>query len=707
MKQLLVIVGACALWACSGKTSADKPDAGTDAGAADVSVDADAGAGDVEAPDGDAGTTSELPGGDDGAGADAEVEVDAGTAPACTTDADCAGKLNLTFCQEGKCDGGVCKAVKKPDTCCADADCDDKAECTTDKCNLEAHTCSHAPVVNCCSGKVTLAKLGFEQVVPGDELKETAAATNGNVKWQLSTHRAHGGKQSLYLGNECRTYDTSATPDDGCAPTGKASPVSSVLTSKELALPKDKKVHLHFWLWLDAEPPLVPGTLAAGSCTTPCAVGNTCVQFGGSSQCLPEKDVLTVQALAGDKVVPLFNSTTIGKTTAGQWQHVAIDLSPWAGVGIKLQWQFNTGTGLNNAHEGVYLDDVVVETICAQGGALCDDKVACEDDGNACSQNSCTGYVNGGTSKLGVCFYDKPAGCCTGNSDCDDGNDCTVDSCANGQCQNAPDASKPACCKPSLVNQDDFDDGTLDKWTPVGSNSAAVKWRIDPKGGVDGKAAAYFGTEALEGYDDPSLLPLGAKGLICTPLVTLKQGTLYNLLTFDLKLETEWSGLPKESYKNPPVAGKPKFDLFSVVVQSGGQLTPVWTSDVVYGTTGGKFVPVGVTLDAWQGKPVQVCFAFDAGDATQNAAGGVWLDNVVLKAACSKKACYFDGECAGLTCNACGTPACTATGCGCNLAPDCCTSAQDCDDNDPCTLDDCGADNKCTHAPSPSDPCNP
>ena len=54
-------------------------------------------------------------------------------------------------------------------------------------------------------------------------------------------------------------------------------------------------------------------------------------------------------------------------------------------------------------------------------------------------------------------------------------------------------------------------------------------------------------------------------------------------------------------------------------------------TDAVFGTTDGKYIPVTVALDAWQGKTVQVCLSFDAGDGQQNNFGGVHVDNFVVK----------------------------------------------------------------------------
>lgn len=702
LAALAVLLGLLGCGDPAKKTEPKDANAAVD-GSPDGTTEADGGQPDVAVDSGAGSDASDIAEdlGPGDVGTDASDAVDASQ---CATATDCKD-LTLSPCQQAACEGGTCKAVAKADTCCSDSDCDDKVECTADKCDTGLHACLHSLIVNCCSGKVTLLKTGIEQGFEAD-FKDTPGPTNGNVHWQASTARAHSGKASLYFGNECHTYDNTQTGDDGCKAGGEATAVSTSLQTKEYVLPKDKKAQLHFWLWLDTEPSYAT-TLPVGTCKNPCPTGSTCALVAGSSQCLPEKDVLQVNLLTGAKVLPVFNSTSIGKTTKGGWQHIAIDLSEHAGEPVKLQWAFNTGTGLKNGFEGVYLDDIVVETICATSGAVCDAKTPCPEDGNACTLDACTGYSNATTA--GVCFFDKKPGCCTTASDCDDGNSCTLDTCVSGQCQQAPDASQPGCCKSSILQVDDFDSGTLDAWTMLNLNSNSVKWRVDAKGGTGSSASLFFGTEALTGYDDPSLgKDTGPKGTICTKTFTLKAGTVYDQVTFDLRMESEWSGQPKGSYKNPPIAGKAKFDVLTVQVYSDGKFSDAWSSDAIQGTTDDKYLTITAGLDAWQGKDVQVCLTFDAGDGQQNGFGGVHVDNFAVKAACSKKPCYFDNECSGLTCGDCQAATCGASGCGCEKITGCCKVDADCTDGDDvCTTDSCGADGTCVFSKTGAEGCAP
>jgi hypothetical protein len=89
------------------------------------------------------------------------------------------------------------------------------------------------------------------------------------------------------------------------------------------------------------------------------------------------------------------------------------------------------------------LDSCDAATGClnvANDGALCDDGNACT-DGDICVSTVCTG--------------EAVPGCCTIDSNCDDGDPCTVDSCIGGTCTNAPkncaveDKCAVGYCEPS------------------------------------------------------------------------------------------------------------------------------------------------------------------------------------------------------------------------------------------------------------------
>lgn len=671
-----------------------------DSGAADAGSDTAVqdGASDATEP---VDTAGEAAGDDADAATEVAVDVAVADVPQCTTSTDCTGKLTLSPCQDPLCDLGTCKAIPKPfPSCCNNAGCDDKDECTTDTCDSSNHQCKNAVDPLCCSGKKTLLKSSFETAL-GDGLKSADAASNGNVQWQTSTARAHSGKASLYFGNACKTYDTSMTPDGGCKPGKDAQPVATTLASNAQFLPEGKKAHLVFWLWLDTEAPYA-NQFKPGTCKTACPAGASCFVVNEVAQCLAEKDVLTLQVVEGSKATQAWTSLAIGKTTKGQWQQIAVDLSDWAGKTVKVQWNFASGSGFKNDYEGIYLDDVVWETVCAQ--AYCDAANPCKADDNACTTDACHPYVNGAAgSGAGACLYAQAAGCCTADGDCDDGVACTLDVCKAGQCTNNPDPGKPGCCKSAVSLYAPFDDA-LTEWTTLQQNSATVGWHLLPNGGEAGGALA-FSNEDGSSFDDPVLSDdVGPKGVVCSKPTAIKAGSVFNLLTFQLKLDTEWTGVAAGKYLNPPLAGLPKFDEFTVIAMVANQPTLVWSSDVIAGTTNGKWKTITVPLDALQGKTIQLCLSFDAGDGSKNAFAGVAVDELAIKVACSKQLCYLDGECAKKACGACETAKCDAAqGCVCAKTAGCCSGDADCDDKNDCTTDQCAV-NVCKNTKKPDCP---
>lgn len=675
----------------TGSDVGEQPD--TPTGDADAGVEGDtAAAPDTAAPDaGPATDAPDVPG------------VDAGPVGDCSSDQYCLTlfKGQLGGFQTAVCVDGKCEKVTKAGFCANSGDCDDGSECTEDSCDLATNKCVSAAKPNCCAGKVTVLNARFEQNSMLGFTANTNPAANNNVKWQLSTNRAHSGKVSLYLGNECNSYDSSMTAQGSCKPGPAAQAFEANLLSQEVVLPKNKPAIAHFWLWIEAEPMFT----ADGNCPNPCPTGATCVKVDkdkGTSVCIPESDVVKVFVQTGaPSPDPVWVSTDVKKTTSG-WTHVSINLAPYQkkdkATAIKLRWNFKANN-VKNGFEGVYLDDVVIESLCVTAGSQCSKSTPCADDKNACTIDKCTFFAN--DANQGLCFSDKTAGCCLNAADCNDLNDCTVDKCtinkgaATGVCSNAPDASNNQCCQPKDLYTDNFESGSIAAWTHLGSNSKVVKWQVGDKSGVGGGKSLYFGnTDVSKGYDDPSLgTSKGPKGMICSPTLDIAQGTLYDVLTFDLKLQTEWSGKPAKNYVNPPCpqgnCQPNKIDFMKVEVFSAGQYIDVWNSDSVKGTSEGKWLPLFVSLDKYQGKKVQICFSFDAGDGGANKVGGVWIDNVKLAVQCTAKECSTDTQCEA-KCGSCATAACGNDGqCICTPIAGCCVQASDCDDGDKCTNETC------------------
>ncbi|MCO4760431.1 MAG: hypothetical protein KC502_02930 [Myxococcales bacterium] len=710
MKRIAICLSLAAVLGLSACGS-DDPPKDTSSTVEDTGVD--------DAGPGDAGET-DVENKEDAASADTNAAEDTSTADAaksdvpdatsttiCTSDTYCESfyKGNIAAHQIAVCGvDGVCKKVTKAGFCANSGDCDDGSECTDDSCDLTTNKCVSSPKPNCCAGKVSLLNARFEQKTLEGFVGSASPKANNNVAWQLSSNRGHASKNSLYLGNECNSYNTSKSAASGCKAGASALAFEANLTSQEVVLPKNKPAIAHFWLWLDAQPKFK----AATTCANPCPEGTTCVKIdGGTSVCAPEQDVLRVFVETGaPSPDPVWISTTINKSTQG-WLHVAINLAPYQkkdkDTALKLRWNFKANNA-NNDHEGAYIDDVVIETLCVSAGGQCSKKTPCADDKNGCTTDSCTFFAN--DDSQGLCFADKTAGCCINAADCNDLNDCTVDQCtvpkdaSEGTCTNAPDDKNPQCCQPKELFGDNFESGSTAAWNHVDSNSKSVKWQISDKdsAGSGGKKSLFFGQATLDGYDDPSLgSSKGPKGRLCSPNTLIEQGTLYDLLTFDVKMQTEWSGKPAANYKNPPcpqgTCQPNKIDHLAVEIYTAGQYFEVWSSDSVKGTTEGKWLPAFVNLDKYQGKTVKFCFGFDAGDGGANKTGGVWIDNVKLAVKCKDIECTSDTQSQKQCeekCGACSTKSCSTDGqCLCTPIAGCCAKSADCADGDACTTDVC------------------
>ncbi len=641
------------------------------------------------------------------------------------TDDYCFKQLSSTLklCEEAKCDtlSNTCKAQPKSGFCCDDTVCDDNNPSTIDKCNPDTAKCEYKAKAGACESHLFMLQTYFEQGQL-EGFQTTEGATNGNVKWHVDNKRSHSGKSALYFGNECYTYDASMTASTSCTGGGTGGAISTTLKAPSVTLPKGKQSMLHFWLWLAAEPTYLAAGSTKGTCSG-CGTDFSCIVNDGISVCAPEKDILKVK-VNGEEA---WNSMSIGKTTGGQWTHVALDLAKYTGNAATLTWEFKTNNGLKNNFEGIYLDDIVVETVCDEPGnsILCDSTTPCKADASPCTADGCTKFSNN-ASGSGICFFDQTPGCCVGVIDCDDLNDCTKDSCTKatgadqGVCKNVPNADNAQCCQPSNYLTEGFENG-LSTWTTAASNSQVVTWQKNPSGGLNGTASLYFGDASFSGYDDPAVMPKGKgpAGIICSKSIALKTGTIYNLAQFQLNMATEWDGKDKASFKNPPdlPAGAPpeattqKVDELKLLLKIAGQYCGaseckapgsalpdgLWTSDMIQGTTDGKWLPVAVKLDKYAGKEVQICFSFDAGDNIANKFKGVSIDDVKVDVACKEATCLYDAMCAA-QCNACQTAQCLPDGsCACNQIQDCCVTSGDCDDNDSCTGDTC-VGKTCVHA---------
>jgi len=568
--------------------------------------------------------------------------------------------------------------------------CDDGQVCTEDSCDPAAG-CLHAPKPFCCAPDLVLMDIGFEQNSL-EGFTASAGPTDENVSWHVDTHRAFTGAASAYLGNACHTYDTAAVTWKDCAPqSGSSGPIAAILMSPEVALVADRASVLDFGLWIGAEPKLGSGQTPV-TCTPTCADGYTCVDANGTKLCLPEKDVLRVRVVSGGVETEVWNSLSVGKSTTG-WLHVAVDLGAYLGSAIKIEWAFSTTDGSANHYEGVYVDAVRIRTVC-EFQPPCAPGAGCVTDGKACTSDTCTPYVNGDDGK-GRCFYDS-LGCCEGDDECDDGNECTVDACVlddpqsgTKACQHAPNGSNEQCCQTSALWSAGFE-GSLAGWETSGESSTNARWRIGDLG-ADGAHSLWFGNSVTKTYADSKLGALSAvKGTICAAALDLPLGVPNIEASFQLRLSTEFDGLATGAYKNPDIKGTVKRDWLRAWLKLPGETHDLWSSDLIAGTTGGAWTKVTLDLSPYKGTPAQLCFTFDTGNGSNNANEGPFIDAVNVSLVCHATTCGPTLPACAATCGSCAWSGCTASSeCACASQDECCLDDAMCDDGNPCSVDTC------------------
>ena len=386
-------------------------------------------------------------------------------------------------------------------------------------------------------------------------------------------------------------------------------------------------------------------------------------------------------------------------------------------------------------------------------GTKCDDNNACTnsdgcdasgqcvgqggcDDGNGCTADACVGGACTSTPATGPCDDNNtcttgeqcdggvckspPAdpGCCAKDSDCndnyacstdacgdtgcvqtavtcaDDGNECTVQACQNGTCG----TFVPTSLAPVTLYGENFDDGVANG-IYVSSDNKDVTWSISAKRSKSTANALYAGNAAAGNYDSGK----STVSFTLPPLALRAKGTI--------KLVFSAQTLLADQDCNK--------DVLKLIVQAG---TKSHVESIC--ATSNGFVDHIVSLSSgaqdFRGSTVTIRFVFDTVDASNNAAEGVYIDDIAVVATtsgagCCKEAddCNDDNQC---TFDACAstTGKCTNTvtvgqfcddGSQCTSSDSCVVSGQcegiatSCSDGDACTQDDCDPQTgKCSSA---------
>lgn len=244
-------------------------------------------------------------------------------------------------------------------------------------------------------------------------------------------------------------------------------------------------------------------------------------------------------------------------------------------------------------------------------------------------------------------LFDKKAGCCTLNSECDDGIACTIDTCTAStnaaKCRTLPN--------PRAARQKSWKTTTLRaplsicgrRWAATAAWSSGV---CIPKA-VRNRRRRSLCSFPMKRLAITTMRRWAKKSAPKAPCARhsssskkARCSTLCNLTCFGNGVD--WMLLT--NYKNPPLVGKNKFDYFSVQVYFENAFHEAWSSDVISGSTEGTWMPIVVSLDPWKGKMVQVCLSFDTGDGEVNDKLGPIVDNFLVKIACNKSPAIWTGN---------------------------------------------------------------
>ncbi len=496
-----------------------------------------------------------------------------------------------------------------PAVCAPSDTCEDGDPCTENRCLDGACVALPIPTGACCEAEVLFSE-AFDD---GAAAAVTLSAPVGGAGWHVLDHRAASPPGSLYFGDpESMSYDTGAR-------------VSGTATLPPLDLPADRESHLTMRLMALVEPNAT------------------------FDRVWIEADVLDGETVS--QTVELLRKASLPAEAKDSFALVDVSLTELAGQRIQIRIAFDSMDHLNNAFEGVWVDDIAVQATCPLLGACLEDADC--DDGDPCTADACSpeGCVTGDLCGpedpvLEPCAGpDAPADCCTSDADCEDGDPATVDTCEGATCVVTlnPDAclsdadcddgeacttdtcnaglcehegaSSGECCVAGDQLIANFDTGKLQGIYVTDNLETGVFWTPDKTRATSGNYSLYMGDPVPQTY----ARGVRVKASATTPVLTLPKGGSTRL-TFDLFKVTRQA-------KN--------YDVLQVFVLRDGALLPAWTSkSLTNGVTGDRFEAIEVPLDAYAGQQIQLRFVFDSVDAATAPLEGTYVDGLQLGTVC-------------------------------------------------------------------------
>ncbi|NUN14217.1 MAG: hypothetical protein HUU55_11335, partial [Myxococcales bacterium] len=597
-------------------------------------------------------------------------------------------------CIQGECSGDVVY-------------CNDQDTCTQDYCVAGDCTYLPLPTPACCFTKV--AGWTFDDGTLGGY-----TATNPSIKvgWKTIENQYYKSPfGSLYFGDT-----KNVNYDDAGAP------VSGVVISQPFLLPTAGVVSVTMDAFLDIEQTVV-------------------------------KDRLWIYLVFsnGEKEEIWFKSS---KTEISQWTEINIDLTPYLGEVVRLEYQFDSVDGTQNSGKGVFIDDIRVIASCPE--EPCAQDFDC-DDGVLCTADSC---------EFSACVHVFVENCCVSNADCNDGNVCTTDQCQNNLCQHPlntkpcndkdPCTWKDQCAQGSCAGVplpcDDKDNCTLDScqsgvctFEPSGSLQCCHKeisqfgfdtgnltpWITVQSPGTPGwhpsslQAATFPYSARFGALGQYSVSGKAATGILQSPMVPLPP-----LPALEVRF---WAYMEVESAATVDI-------LRLVGTSPAGKSIVLWEKPANFPMQQWVWVKAPAEFFATAGG-IELQFVFDTIDNVNNSGEGVYVDDIRLFVPCTDLVCTGPGDsqcddgapettdsCIGGQCQSdallwycesdadcddhkfCTDQLCVANTCQFMTTPGCCDDDEQCLDADPCTQDVCSTSHECTHPPiagscDDADPC--
>jgi hypothetical protein len=513
------------------------------------------------------------------------------------------------------------------EACATSTDCEDGDRCTEDRCVANACVSATVPSEECCPAD-TLFVASFDDPT---EIPLATRIVDGSIGWAPTTARAASGEGALHFGD----------PTSGTYATGAR--VAGFVELPAVTLPRDRENILSMRVFTEIETDIAFDLFfVTAQIVTPvdASAPPSLIDLGSEEAAwgarIFTKDQLPVAAYEGFALVD-------------------VPLAGLAGETVVFRLHFDSLDGRGNDHEGVFLDDVKVESTCfaplpcttdddctpatengepgclvgacsAEGCAVadtcelppelspCDAADAPEncciadadcDDGNPATLDVCDGAT---------CIYTENPDVCTTDADCDDGDSCTSEVCDGGVCAFRGETGA-ACCEALDRPIADFDRDTLQGIYVTDNFETGRFWRTDNTRAASGEFALYCGDPVTQTY----AFDRRVKSSATTRALSIPAGG-ETTLVFDLFKHTRTTR---------------HFDVFQVALVRDEGLFPLWSSkDLADGTTQSAWREIRVPLTDYAGQDIQVRFVFDSADAPPAGYEGTYLDSLRLETRC-------------------------------------------------------------------------